>query len=171
MGERRLRVLFLSHRNSVRSIIAEALLNAIAPDRFTAHSAGVEPAGQVHPLTVELLERNRLPTAKLRPKHWLGLTGASVPLFDFVFVLSETAAGGLPAAWPGSPVRSAWFVADPLATAGPEEALQRAFLRCYTEIEHRLLILVNLPLVGVDRVAIQQRVDGLRPSSLSNSTD
>ena len=49
------RVLFLCTGNSCRSQMAEAILNARQPE-WRAFSAGVEPAGHVHPLALRALK-------------------------------------------------------------------------------------------------------------------
>ncbi len=51
------KVLFLCTGNCCRSQMAEALLRHGCPERFEAWSAGSHPAGFVHPLAVEALER------------------------------------------------------------------------------------------------------------------
>jgi arsenate reductase len=48
------RVLFLCTGNSCRSQMAEAIVNARFPD-WEAFSAGVRPAGVVHPMTTQVL--------------------------------------------------------------------------------------------------------------------
>ena len=49
------RVLFLSRRNSARSVMAEAILNKIGKGRFQAVSAAVDPAPVIEPTALELL--------------------------------------------------------------------------------------------------------------------
>ena len=52
----RKQVLFLCTGNSCRSQIAEALINHFLKDEWLAYSAGVRPAGFVHPMALRVLE-------------------------------------------------------------------------------------------------------------------
>ncbi len=49
-------VLFLCTGNSCRSQIAEALVNYYLTDNWQAYSAGIVPAGYVHPLALQVLQ-------------------------------------------------------------------------------------------------------------------
>src|SRR5215510_1756313 len=69
-------VLFLSQRNSARSILAEAILNAVGGGRFRAYSAGVRPVQDIDPIVLELLEHAGHPTEGLRTKHFDEFVGA-----------------------------------------------------------------------------------------------
>lgn len=55
------KVLCLCTGNSARSLIAEALPNHWGEGRFRAYSAGNRPRGEVHPLSLEILERAGAP--------------------------------------------------------------------------------------------------------------
>ena len=72
-------LLFLSQCNSVRSLMAEALTNHLGQGRFTAASAGGEPARQNDPLALDVLRVANIPYRDLRPKHWRELRGQAVP--------------------------------------------------------------------------------------------
>ena len=93
IGEKPQHVLFLCTGNSARSIFSEAIMNAMANGRFVAHSAGSHPAGSVNPMTIELLQKNRLPADGLRSKSWGEFAQPGAPPLDFVFTVCDDAAG------------------------------------------------------------------------------
>jgi len=82
------RVLFLSQRNSARSMIAEALANSIGHGGLAAFSAGVRPSSDIDPVAVELLEHAGVDVPAHPPRHVREFsTHDSVPL-DFVITLT-----------------------------------------------------------------------------------
>jgi protein-tyrosine-phosphatase len=151
-------VLFLCTGNSARSIMAEALLNHWGQGRFRAFSAGSQPKGQVHPLTLETLERTHLPTAGLRSKSWNEFSQPDSPDLDFVFTVCGNAAQEQCPYWPGQPVTAHWGVADPAAAEGSEEEKRRAFHRALRELDARIKLFTNLPFDSLDRMALEQRL-------------
>ena len=150
-------VLFLCTGNSARSIMAEALLNHWGHDRYRAFSAGSHPRGEVHPLTIETLERAQIPTDGLRSKSWDEFSGADAIPLDFVVTVCGNAAQEQCPYWPGHPVSAHWDIDDPAAAPGSEEERRRAFERAFRELEARVRLLTNLP-TELDRTALQERI-------------
>ena len=74
-------MLFISRRNSARSLMAEAVVNRHGNGRFHAFSAAVEPAAEVDATTLQMLEQVGYPTEGLRPKHWRE-SASLTPLFS-----------------------------------------------------------------------------------------
>ena len=154
-------VLFLCTGNSARSILGEALLNALGAPRFRAYSAGSHPAGRVSPFAIELLEKNGLPTAGLRSKSWDEFAAPEAPRMDFVFTVCDSAAGEVCPIWPGHPATAHWGVDDPAAATGTDEDKRRAFLAAYTVLRNRVQLFVNLPLARHDPGALRERLDAI----------
>jgi arsenate reductase len=152
-------VLFLCTGNSARSIMAEVLLNAMGRDRFHAFSAGSHPKGQVHPLALELIGKNRLPTEGLRSKDWAEFSAPGAPRMDFVFTVCDHAAAEACPVWPGQPMTAHWGIPDPAAETGNDDSRRRAFFTAYSQLAQRISIFVNLPLSGLDRLALQTKLD------------
>jgi arsenate reductase (thioredoxin) len=151
-------VLFLCTGNSARSILAEALLAHWGKGRFKGYSAGSFPRGEVHPLTLELLERLRLPTTGLRSKSWDEFAEPGAPVMDFVFTVCDQAAGEICPIWPGHPVTAHWGVPDPAVAAGNEGERRRAFRDALHTLENRIKLLVALPIDKLDRMALRRQV-------------
>ena len=159
MSARPFNVLFLCTGNSARSIMAEALLNNVGQGKFRAYSAGSHPKGEVHPLALELMESNRLPTAGLRSKSWEEFAQPQAPQMDFVFTVCDQAAGELCPIWPGQPMTAHWGIDDPAAVEGDEADRRRAFFEAFNALQNRLLIFVSLPLGKLERPLLQRRLD------------
>jgi protein-tyrosine-phosphatase len=159
MTQRPFNVLFLCTGNSARSILAEAVLNAIGRGRFKAYSAGSHPTGKVNPYAIELLQKNRLPVEDLRSKSWDEFARPDAPALDFVFTVCDNAAGEVCPLWPGQPMTAHWGVPDPAAVEGSDEAKRRAFFAAWSQLQHRISIFVSLPLDRLDRLSLKQRLD------------
>jgi len=83
---------------------------------------------------------------------------ADSPPLDLVFTVCDQAAGEARPLWPAQPITAHWGVADPVTSAGTEEAKRRFFLRIYGELENRIKIFTSLSLGTLDRVALEKRV-------------
>lgn len=149
-------VLFVCTGNSARSILAEALLNTMAPTRFRAFSAGSQPKGVVHPLTLQVLTDHHIPTTGLRSKSWEEFANADAPHLDFVFTVCDQAGGEVCPVWPGQPMTAHWGMPDP-AAAEPARA-EQAFKDALITLQRRLQLMLALPLHSLESLAIQQEI-------------
>jgi protein-tyrosine-phosphatase len=158
------RILFLSQRNTARGVMAEALANAIGGGEFQAFSAGVRPGVRVDPVAAELLEHAGLTVPAHPPQHVREFSAPDSPPLDFVFTLSDTAAGEAPPTWPGHPITAHWHCDDPAQFDDPVEKRQ-ALIRTRAELERRLRVFANLPMKSLDRMSLQTHVEALGRSS------
>jgi arsenate reductase (thioredoxin) len=156
--EKTYNVLFLCTGNHARSVLAEVLLNVMGQGRFRAYSAGSHPRGHIHPLALELLEKNSLPTGGLHSKNWSEFARPGAPQMDFVFTVCDNAAGELCPVWPGQPMSAHWGIPDPAAVEGADDEKRKAFFSAYNQLRNRLSLFVNLPLALLDRRSLQRKL-------------
>ncbi|MGV1788039.1 MULTISPECIES: metalloregulator ArsR/SmtB family transcription factor [Agrobacterium] len=154
-------VLFLCRANSARSIMAEAILRNMAPDRFKAFSAGNLPASVVHPLTLVTLQKIECPIADLRPKSWDEFRGENRIAMDFVFTVCDTLTGEQCPSWPGQPFTAHWGIDDPTIVEGTELQKLAAFRRAADAITSRLSVFTSLPMESIDRMSLQTQLRAL----------
>jgi arsenate reductase len=151
-------VLFLCTGNSARSILAEAILNRMAPDKFRAYSAGSFPKGTVNPRALSLLARTGFSTDGLRSKSWDEFAAPGAPQMDFVFTVCDDAANEVCPVWPGKPVTAHWGVPDPAAARG-EETIEHAFLEAFLLLQRRIELFAAMPLKGLDHISLRRHLD------------
>ena len=159
MSEKIYNVLVLCTGNSARSIMAEALINAMGNGRFRAYSAGSHPTGVVNPFAVEQLAALGYPLDTLRSKSWGEFARPGASQMDFVITVCDKAAGEVCPVWPGQPISAHWGFEDPAAVEGDDEVKRRAFAKIFRQITNRVRIFINLPLEKLDTLAIKREMD------------
>ena len=154
--------LFICTGNSARSILAEAVLNALGAARgFRAYSAGSHPKGAVHPLALRTLAAHGIATAGLRSKPWDEFAAPGAPAMDFVFTVCDQAAGETCPIWPGQPTTAHWGLPDPAAADGSDQEKAQAFVDAFVTLKRRIELMLALPLQDLDRLALRQRVQDI----------
>ena len=154
-------VLFLCTGNSARSIIAEALLNHGGRGRFRAFSAGSQPRGEIHPMALEVLERNHIDVGRPRSKSWDEFAASGAPPLDFVFTVCDRAAAEVCPYWPGQPMTAHWGVPDPASVAGSDDEKRRAFDKTFRELDARLKIFTSLRFEALDQLSLQRQLEDI----------
>ena len=140
MNNNPLSFLFLCTGNSARSILAEAIFDAVASGLFKAFSAGSSPKGQIHPGAVALLKLTGHETSKLTSKSWNRFAAPDAPNIDCIITLCGSAANEVCPDWPGHPCQVHWGLPDPAAQSDPEKR-DRCFRIVYDELKQRAAIL------------------------------
>jgi len=158
MIDRTYNVLFICTGNSARSVIAEAIMNELGKGRFQAFSDGSHPRGEVHPLTLELLDSQGYETNGLRSKSWNEFAGEDAPQMDFVFTVCDQAAGEICPVWPGQPITAHWGFTNPAAAEGDKEQRMKVFRHVKTQIATRIRLFLSLPLEKIDRMSLQTQL-------------
>jgi arsenate reductase len=161
MSDRPFNVLFLCTGNSARSILGESIVNRLGGGRFRGYSAGSHPRGEVHPLALDLLAGLGHDTSVLASKSWDVFAVAGAPRMDFIFTVCDSAAGEACPIWPGQPMTAHWGMPDPAAAEGTEIEKRAAFRATFAALENRLKVFMSLPLVSLDRLSLQQRLDAI----------
>jgi arsenate reductase len=135
-----LNILFLCTGNSCRSILAEAIFNALALAGMHAISAGSKPTGEVHPRTIALLKQKGIATAGYYSKSWDDLS--TVP--DIVITVCGNAAGETCPAYLGKVTRAHWSVEDPAKARGTDAEIDAAFENAYLILRKRIEAFLKL---------------------------
>lgn len=136
-----MKLLFICTHNRCRSILFEAIAQQRGKKLIEARSAGSQPAGEIHPRTLDTLERHGYTTANLRSKSWDELETFAP---DLVITVCDSAAGEACPVWFGNSTKIHWRLADPSAAQGNDEAVTSAFDACVEKIEQRTDLLLAL---------------------------
>ena len=152
-----LNVLFLCTHNSARSILAEALLNAMGRGRFKAYSAGSSPrqTQKPNPLGLQVLQNAGIAIEGLRSKSWDEFATPDAPQMALVITVCDNAAGEVCPVWPGHPATAHWGYPDPSEGDAPDDQKREAFRQTVHMLKRRLELLVNLPADKLEKAALQ----------------
>jgi len=166
-------VLVLCTANSARSILGEALVNALGDDRFRGYSAGSFPRGIPNPDALSLLEDKGHDTSTLSSKSWDVFAEPGAPHIDIVITVCDNAAGESCPIFPGQQIKAHWGIADPADKGNYDAQRRAAFEEAYRLLEMRILALVSLPVEAMSpdelKTALQAigHMDGATPFAKS----
>jgi arsenate reductase (thioredoxin) len=158
-------VLFLCTGNSVRSIMAEAILNLKGRSIFRAYSAGSHPAGAVRPEALRQLALAHVPVDGLRSKSWDEFVQPGAPEMNFVFTVCDNAVQEVCPIWPGQPMTAHWGVPDPATATGSTDDIARFYRDAFLTLERRISLFLSLPLASLDSLAIQRELNKIGKQS------
>ena len=147
-----MKVLFLCTANSCRSILSEALFNHLAPGGVRAYSAGSEPKGFVHPLTLKALQRAGVACDGLFSKP---IEAHAELQPDVVITVCDKAAGEACPVLFGPALRAHWGLADPSEATGSDDAIAAAFDATVARIRSRIQAFLALPFDQLDSAALR----------------
>lgn len=125
------RVLILCTGNSCRSHIAEGILRAAGGAFFEVHSAGSNPAGYVHPKSIDVLSEIGIDISQHRSKHMSEFFNTDI---HTVITVCGNADQACPV-FPGQVSRYHWGFDDPAKATGTDEAVMAAFRKVRDEIK------------------------------------
>lgn len=116
--------------------MAEAFLRHCGGDRFAIHSAGTEPADEIHPLAIAVMEEVGIDLAGQSPKPLRTFLGRM--FVHYLIIVCEAAEQSCPRIFPGTSERLLWPFEDPAAAEGSEEEVLATFRRVRDEIRERI---------------------------------
>lgn len=134
-------ILYICTHNRCRSILSEAITRQRAAGVLQATSAGSQPAGEVHPLSLRYLAEAGYDTTGLSSKSWDDL-GDVQP--DVVITVCDQAAGESCPLWLGATPKLHWGLADPSRLSGSDDEIRAAFMATIAEIEQRVDQLIEI---------------------------
>lgn len=138
-----LKILFICTHNRCRSILSEAITNHLAQGKVIAYSAGSQPVGEVHPLSIKYLQSRGISTVGLKSQSWDEFEQADP---DVVITVCDSAASEPCPVWFGNCLKVHWGLPDPSKLKGTEDEIKQAFYAVMDTIEGRIQKLVALDL-------------------------
>jgi arsenate reductase (thioredoxin) len=116
--------------------MAEGFLRHLASERFEVHSAGTDPAPQVHPLAVQAMDEIGIDIRGQRPKGVKEYLGR-MPIRHLIIVC-DGADESCPRIFPGVLQRLFWPFADPARFEGEPAEVLAGFRRVRDQIRQQV---------------------------------
>jgi arsenate reductase (thioredoxin) len=152
-------ILVLCTGNSARSILGEAILNALGAGRIMAFSAGSRPKNAPHPGALRLLANRGIDISRFRSKSWDEFATPDAPPINIAITVCGNAAGETCPLFTGAPIRAHWGLPDPAEVRGSEAQVDAAFAETWALLGMRVRALLALPVEQLDGPALKVALD------------
>ncbi|MGJ8682111.1 arsenate reductase ArsC [Paraglaciecola sp.] len=157
-----MKVLYICTHNRCRSILSEAITNHYANGKIEAKSAGSQPVGEVHPLSIKYLQEAGISTDGLTSQSWDEFENFAP---DLVVTVCDSAAGETCPVWFGKSLKVHWGLSDPSKLQGTDEELAQAFRNTMDLIKQRVEQLAGLDVDVNDKAAFKAALEALGASA------
>jgi arsenate reductase (thioredoxin) len=148
------RVLFVCTGNSARSQMAEAILSSRGAGRFTAESAGAQPAGRVSRRAVAALAELGIDWTGKTPRTVDGLEARE---WDLVVTVCDSARQACPVFTAARAVAH-WDLPDPMDALGTDDEVREVFRRSRDTVAELIERLLALPVEAMPPRTLAQQV-------------
>ena len=153
-----MKILYICTHNRCRSILSEAITNHFSNGKLQAFSAGSQPAGEVHPLSLKYLTEKGISTNSLKSQSWNDFESEQP---DIVVTVCDSAASEICPVWFGDTAKVHWGLPDPSKLQGNEEDKRNAFINVMQTIEKRVKKLLALNLEALSKADRQDLLERL----------
>ncbi|MBU2711800.1 arsenate reductase ArsC [Zooshikella harenae] len=153
-----MQLLFICTHNRCRSILCEAITNHLAQGRMLAYSAGSQPVGHVHPLTLKYLHARGISIEGLQSQSW-EVYETKKP--EVVITVCDSAANEVCPTWFDKTVKVHWGLPDPSKLKGDEKTQSDAFFSVMNTIEQRVQKMLALDLEALSPSALQEALHAI----------
>ncbi|MFQ3250423.1 MAG: arsenate reductase [Glaciecola sp.] len=147
-----MKILYICTHNRCRSILSEAITNGMANGLIQAKSAGSQPVGEVHPLSLKYLKQEGYSTEGLQSQSWDEFEDFKP---DLVVTVCDSAAGETCPVYFGKSLKVHWGLSDPSKIEGDDLQIETAFLACIAEISERVNKLKSIAAKNLDKDALK----------------
>jgi arsenate reductase len=153
-----MKILYICTHNRCRSILSEAITNHFADGKIVAKSAGSQPVGEVHPLSIKYLQEAGISTNGLCSQSWDDFEEFAP---DLVITVCDSAAGESCPVWFGKSLKVHWGLADPSKLRGDDTVVADAFRATIEQIKQRVEQLIKLDVDVKDKIAFKAALANL----------
>ena len=137
----KIKVLFMCVHNSARSQMAEAFLNQMAGEIFSAESAGLEP-GTLNPFVVEAMQETGIDNYDKQTRSAFDLFKQG-RMFQFVITVCDAANAERCPIFPGVTKRISWSFEDPTSFKGTHEEILAQTRLVRDKIKSAIEVFIN----------------------------
>jgi arsenate reductase len=102
-----------------------------------------------------------LNTAGFQSKSWDEFAAPDAPTMNFVFTVCDNTANEVCPVWPGQPITAHWGCPTQGPQRGTPEEIDRAYRQAFSILERRITLMLSLPLVSLDSMALKSELDNI----------
>lgn len=153
-----MKILYVCTHNRCRSILSEAITNHLAKGKLQAFSAGSQPVGEVHPLSLKYLAEKGISIDGLKSQSWDEFEEIEP---DIVVTVCDSAAAEVCPVYFGDTIKIHWSLPDPSKLQGSELQIRGAFYDVMSTIEKRVKKLLELDLDTLSKAERQALLNRL----------